>query len=368
MQKLTGLERMLKTIKLQEPDIVPHFDSVDKKVRDAIMHDTNASYEDFIEYLDIDGIFIADRIYTWSYEPLGVSKSGRQLKRCQWGATIQFTAEETGIPMEPAIKSERDLDSYIPPDPNLPWRYEWLKQLVKRFKGQRAIIVGCTDIFDVAKENLLGDTQYYKSMVKNPGFVDQVNEIALNYQLQYVKNCIDIGADIIFVNGDWAMTQGPMVSRKFIKRFVAPPFRKIVEYAHSRGVPCLKHTDGNIWPIYDIIIDAGADGIHPIDPMAGMDIGEAKATFGDKVCLLGNVSCAFSLVTGTVEEVRQETKEVIRKAGKGGGLICMSSNSIHSGVKPENYVAMVETIHEYGTYPLEGHFDNLVIPGSEVWS
>ncbi|MFQ5997313.1 MAG: uroporphyrinogen decarboxylase family protein, partial [Dehalococcoidales bacterium] len=116
--------------------------------------------------------------------------------------------------------------------------------------------------------------------------------------------------------------------------------------------PCIKHTDGNIWPIYDVILDTGIDGLHPIDPMAGMDIGEAKAKFGDKVCLCGNVSCAFSLVSGTVEEVRQETREVIRKAGKGGGLICMSSNSIHSGVKPENYVALVKAIREFGQYPL----------------
>jgi len=64
------------------------------------------------------------------------------------------------------------------------------------------------------------------------------------------------------------------------------------------------------------------------------------------------VSCAFSLVSGTEEEVRQETKEVIRKAGRGGGLICMSSNSIHSGVKPANYLAMVKAIREFGQYPL----------------
>ena len=210
--------------------------------------------------------------------------------------------------------------------------------------------------------------QYYKLMVKNPSFIDAVNKIALDYQLQYVTNCIDIGADIVFVNGDWAMTQGPMVSRKFTERYIAPPFQKIVQYAHSRGIPVIKHTDGNIWPIYDIIINMGADGIHPIDPMAGMDIGEAKAKFGDKICLLGNVSCAFSLVSGTVDGVRQETKEVIRKAGKGGGLICMSSNSIHSAVRPENYVAMVETIREFGRYPLEDHLDNLVVAGSGKWS
>ena len=352
MKEMTSIERILTALKRQEPDRVPTFDGVHKKVRDAITGDPNASYADFIDKIGIDGITVAQRVYTWKYEPIGTSSTGRQLKRGQWGDVTQYTAEETGIVMEPGIKSEKDMDTYVPPDPDEEWRYDWLKELVKRFKGNRAVIIGCTDVFDVAKENLLGDKQYYKSMVKNPEFVERANEIALNYQLRYVKNCIDIGADIVFVNGDWAMTQGPMVSRKFIDKFVTPPFVKIVEYCHSRGVPVIKHTDGNIWPIYDQVIATGTDGLHPIDPMAGMDMAEAKAKFGDKVCLCGNVSCAFSLVSGTVDEVREETKEVIRKAGKGGGLICMSSNSIHSGVKPENYVAMVETVKEYGKYPL----------------
>jgi hypothetical protein len=46
----------------------------------------------------------------------------------------------------------------------------------------------------------------------------------------------------------------------------------------------------------------------------------------------------------------------------------MSSNSIHSGVNPQNYVTMVKTIQEYGKYPLEKNFQNLVMPGSGKWS
>jgi len=349
MKKLTGLERILTTVKHQEPDVVPAIESAAPNIREAIL--PGSSYEDFVEYMDIDAVMIGDRGQTWSYTDLGTSKSGNPIKRCQWGATVQFS-EYGAIPMEPGIKSEKELDSYVPPDPDEPWRYEPLRKLVKRFKGQRAIIVGCTDPFAVARENLFGEVAYFTAMIKRPDIVDRINEIAVNYQLRYVKNSLEAGADIIFVNGDWAMTKGPMVSREFTKRFIAPALQSITELTHSYGKTLFKHTDGNIWPIYDIIIDAGVDGIHPIDPMAGMDLGEAKAKFGDKVCLLGNVSCAFVLVTGTVEEVRQETKECIRKAAKGGGYICTSSNSIHSGVKPENYVAMVKAIREYGKYPI----------------
>ena len=150
--------------------------------------------------------------------------------------------------------------------------------------------------------------------------------------------------------------------------FLMPNLKAIVTQIHKLGSLCIKHSDGLLWPLFEQIIDTGVDGIHPIDPEAGMDIGEAKAKYGHKICLLGNIDCGPLLTWGTPEEVRQETKECIRKGGKSGGLVCMSSNSIHSGVKPENYIAMLETIHEYGKYPLEDRFNNLVVPGSSKWS
>ena len=350
MSTYNSLERILKTIKHEEPDRVPNFEMlIDKKVRDTIMGDSKASYADFVEKMDIDAIMVFDKTQTWSYETLDAVKN---IKRDQWGGVVQFTNTDLGHPMEPAIKSEKDLDKYVAPDPDEEWRYEELKKLVNRFKGERAIITHCTDVFDIAKESLLGDVFYFKSMVRNPEIIERVNKIITDYELRFFRNCFELGADMVFISGDWAMTKGPMVSPNLTQKFIAPPLEKIVELAHSYGKPCFKHSDGNVWPIIDIILDTGIDGLHPIDPMAGMDMEDAKARIGNKVCLMGNVSCAFSLVSGTTDEVRQETREVIRKAGKGGGLVCMSSNSIHSGVKPENYIAMLKAIKEYGKYPL----------------
>ena len=347
MKTMTGLERIQTALKLQEADRVPHFERVATTVREAIL--PGSTEEDFAEHMDLDGIRFVDRTHSWDYE---IYDEGKHIKKDQWGGLVRYTTEDNPVPMDPAIKSEKDLDTYAPPDPNAPHRYEHLQRLVKRFKGERAILVGLTDIFALGRENFLGDIGYFRAMVNNPDLIERSNEIILDYQMQYAKNCIELGADILWINGDWAMTEKPMVSRTFTEKFLAPPLKKLVDFAHEQGIPCIKHTDGNIWPIYDVILDTGIDGLHPIDPMAGMDIGEAKDKFGDRVCLCGNVSCAFSLVSGTVEEVRQETKEVIRKAGQGGGLICMSSNSVHSGVNPKNYVAMVEAIREYGEYPL----------------
>ena len=40
--------------------------------------------------------------------------------------------------------------------------------------------------------------------------------------------------------------------------------------------------------------------------------------------------------------------ECLRKAGPGGGYIVSSSNIIHEGVPPENYLAMTQTVKEFG--------------------
>jgi len=101
------------------------------------------------------------------------------------------------------------------------------------------------------------------------------------------------------------------------------------------------------------MVDTGIDGLHPIDPIAGMNLGEMKKKYGDCLCLMGNVECGNLLSFGTKEEVRQTVKDCIKKAGKGGGYICMSSNTIHGAVNPENYFEMVKAIREYGRYPLE---------------
>lgn len=75
------------------------------------------------------------------------------------------------------------------------------------------------------------------------------------------------------------------------------------------GLYVIKHTDGNLWPILDRIIDSGIDCLDPIDPQAGMDLGEVKAKYGQRVALKGNVDCAQLMTFGTPEEVVEATKE-----------------------------------------------------------
>jgi len=144
-----------------------------------------------------------------------------------------------------------------------------------------------------------------------------------------------------------------MMSPAHFRQFILPYLKRSIDAAHEMGVPFIKHTDGNIWSILDMMVEAGIDGIDPIEPLAGMDIGEVKARYGDRIAVIGNVDCSIVLTQGTREEVEEAVKETIAKASPGGGHILASSNSIHPAVKPENYVAMVEAARKYGNYPID---------------
>jgi uroporphyrinogen decarboxylase len=102
-----------------------------------------------------------------------------------------------------------------------------------------------------------------------------------------------------------------------------------------------------------MIVDTGIDCLDPIEPLAGMDIGEVKQQYGDRIAVAGNVDCSELLCRDTPEQVVEAVKETIAKASPGGGHIMASSNSIHPAVKPENYQAMVRAAREFGQYPLD---------------
>ena len=74
--------------------------------------------------------------------------------------------------------------------------------------------------------------------------------------------------------------------------------RLLAEAAAALGLPVIKHTDGNILPLLDMILESGIDCLDPIDPMAGLDIGEFKRKYGSRIAL-ERIAAATAFATRT---------------------------------------------------------------------
>jgi uroporphyrinogen decarboxylase len=162
-----------------------------------------------------------------------------------------------------------------------------------------------------------------------------------------------LGVEIILTADDIADSSNLLVPPEVYREMILPHYARLVKYFKELGFYVIKHTDGNITELMEDIIGTGIDCFDPVDPSAGLDIGKFKEDYGSRICLKGNINCATTLVSGTRQEVIDETRTCIRKASFSGGHIISSSNTIHSGVNPENYRTFLEAVEEYGHYPLD---------------
>jgi uroporphyrinogen decarboxylase len=220
-----------------------------------------------------------------------------------------------------------------------------------RFAGKRAVVFCSNDCFVTSWELRGGLEHLLVDYLENPALAHGVARVSTDYYGELFAAAADAGADAVLFGSDLAFNTNTLMSPAQFDEFIAPYLKELVDIVHEKGKKAIKHSDGNIWPILDSLIDIGFDGIHPVQPQC-MDLKEVKGHCGDRVCLLGNIDCIDLLPSGTEAEVEQAVKYAINIAAPGGGYILSSSNSIHPDCKPENYIAMVKAVHKYGTYPI----------------
>ena len=343
---MSNYDRVVAALERREPDRVPVFEFViDPRVIQGVA--PSGDYFELVELLDLDVVGLNRS--SWPKEGLEWIDKAKGLFRDHWGVTRATGVEHSPYPIEGPIKTPSDLDSYSPPDPNAEFLLSGLDDVVTRYKGKRPIVwVGRDAYFNPA--HLRGVENFMMDMIENPSLVHSLIEVCQGFDLPLIRRAVKEGVDIVLLGDDYADKNGPMMSPRHFEQFILPGLKAAVEAAHEAGAYVIKHTDGNIMPIIDMIVGTGIDAIHPLEPAAGMDIREVKQQYGDRVCIVGNVDCGDLLCNGSTDDVRDAVRDCIDAAAPGGGYMLSSSNSIHSSVRPENLQAMVQACHDLGRY------------------
>ena len=148
---------------------------------------------------------------------------------------------------------------------------------------------------------------------------------------------------------DYCLNVGPFLSPAQFARFVTPYLKRLIAAYREMGFYTIKHTDGNIMPILDQLVDANPHALHSLDPQAGVDIAEIKRRYGDRICLIGNVNCGL-LDTGTEEACVESASYALRHGMPGGGYIFSTSNCVYTGMKLSRYELMLDVWRQEGNY------------------
>ena len=173
-------------------------------------------------------------------------------------------------------------------------------------------------------------------MRAEPELLKAEAEMRANNAIERNKHLAEAGVDSLILCSDYCYNSGPFLSPAMFAEFIQPYLYKIIHAARENGQYTIKHTDGNIMPIIDMMVDCEPNALHSLDPMAGVDIKLVKEKYGDRVALCGNVHCA-AMQTGTDEEVRASAEYCLTWAKPNGGYFFCTSNVPFKGMPVERY-------------------------------
>lgn len=162
--------------------------------------------------------------------------------------------------------------------------------------------------------------------------------------------------DVVITGDDLGGQKAPLISPNMYRRMIKPIHAELLSAIKSRTkAKIFYHSDGNIYPLLNDLIEVGVELLNPVQVSAG-DMGDTarlKKEFGSRLSFCGAIDTQDVLPHGTPDDVRREVRRRIKDLGPGGGYILAAVHCLQPDVPPENVVAMLEEAQKAGRYPLD---------------
>lgn len=353
---MTGRERLICALNHQEPDTVPIFECVYSR---SLFKEVLGYVPDTFEPPAVFECY--EKIgYDFAFMPIpGVSGFRPQdmpgeVYTDEWGIT--YKKDPVTWPMDGQVcaplETPEDWKNYSLPDAAAAWRWKGFEAVMRRSRQNGMGVVGNMRGPYSASWMLFGMEAFSYLLYDEPELVDEVLTTLVDYAIDAFTIMKGYGVDAILFSDDYGSTTQPLFSPEHFRRYFVPQLRRLVQAARKLGLPIIMHSDGHIQPFVADAVAVGINGLHPIERAAGMDLGQMKRLYGDKLCLFGNVDNKDLLVNGTPEQVANQARECILAAGPGGGYCLGSDHSVHDDIPNRNVFALYEAGRRYGRYPL----------------
>jgi hypothetical protein len=299
--------------------------------------------------------WMGSKINNWT-RFLGVNPDGWEVTQkggTDWVTKRPFLNSSTSL-----TTGLKELEKNMPRIPKYEevkkWYEPFIKHIKKVFDYYDLVFVGAVEGPVSDSYTYTGMELFMTAIYDAPELVSHIMDCTARFSAYIAKVFAEnASAPILFMGEDIACDTGPIFSPKFIAEQALPRWRWISEPIKEKGFKFLFHSDGRYGELLPIIFSQfGADGLEPIERNGCNDIFEIRRQYPNKL-LFGNVCCAVTLPEGNIYDVEDETLELIEKIGPQGGILIGSSGEVGDLVPPENAVTMYETVHAYGTYPID---------------
>ena len=180
---------------------------------------------------------------------------------------------------------------------NLAGRYppQWRKIQLPRWKQREHVLVlgvNCSTLgFYWRGREWMGTEGLSYAWYDQPDLMHEMMSFIADFTIEVSRPVLEeIAPDYVFINEDMAMKNGPLLSPRMYRTFIFPHMKRMVEFFKKYGVRyVLVDTDGNSEPLIPLLMDAGVDGIWPMERASDMDPLALRKKYGKSLRLWGGV-------------------------------------------------------------------------------
>jgi hypothetical protein len=255
-------------------------------------------------------------------------------------STYTTTAQTTAL-TEPLCKSLDDIEAllaipYVVPHPDVE-RFLGFKERV----GQDGLAIASLPNGLCFPYDVLGPEYCNLLWATEPQVIREMVALAAGRAYRFAEEACEGGVDCFRIIGGEYATE--LMGPRAWDELIVPFDRPLVEMIHAHGAIAHYHNHGHMHRCIERIAELGIDSLDPVEqpPYGDLQMDQAMARVGDRVCLLGGLDDMEVLETRPWAEVEHMAVDLLERVGTTGWMLGGTSSGTWSDAAARNFIALV---------------------------
>ena len=234
-------------------------------------------------------------------------------------------------------------------------KYLYPADAVEKLREQLTVLTPAHERGDIAvwitlegffwfPRTLFGIENHLYAFYDEPALMHKINADLADYHLFLIEElCKFLTPDFMTFAEDMSYNLGPMLSYDLFREFLLPYYRRVIPALKKRGVIPLIDTDGQVEPMIPWLLEAGIEGVLPLERQAGVDILRIR----EKYPAFKMIGAYDKMVMNRGEEAMRREFERLLPVMRGGGYIPSCDHQTPPGVSLADYRLYRALLEEY---------------------
>ena len=250
--------------------------------------------------------------------------------------------------LEFPIKTRADWEEFKKRlDPNSPCRYPpWWEDKKRCWRDRDyPLFIHAGSLYGRLR-NWIGMENLAYLFYDDPIWVHDMMEYLTEFYCRTIERAVkEVDFDYAIFGEDIAYKNGPLLSPKIVKEFMVPRYKRITRLLRENGIDIIFiDSDGNVEELIPLWLEAGINGVYPLEVAAGMDPVALRKKYGKNLVMMRGID-KRALIEGK-DAIDRELESKLPYLCREGGYIPGCDHLVPPDVSLENYLYFLERMKE----------------------